>query len=255
MLKEILPRIPPHTLYTEIFFGSGAVFFAKEPSTQEVINDNNHQVVNFFEQVKTNYSALKQKVEATLFSRVSYKVARVTWLMPHLFTPLQRAWGFFVGFNMGFAGSIDGGWGYDKFAKRAKTFRNKKIRFDESISERLESVTIECQDALKVFSFYDDKDTFHYIDPPYINTHQGHYAGYTEGNFEALLQTLSGAKGKFLLSAYPSEILDKYIEKYNWYVLHFDKALAAYKTEKGNTRPRKTEVLVANYPIDASPVA
>ena len=41
MLSIILPMIPEHNLYCEPFFGGGAVFFAKEPSKIEVINDTN----------------------------------------------------------------------------------------------------------------------------------------------------------------------------------------------------------------------
>ncbi len=249
MLKEILPRIPKHKLYTEVFFGSGAVFFAKVPTAQEVINDQNHQVINFFEQVKVNFTLLKQKIEATLFSRASYKVAQTMWNLPQLFSPVQRAWAFFVGCNMGFAGNINGGWGYDKFGKRAGTFLNKIIRFDPSIVERLNPVTVECNDAVKVLEVYDSSNAFHYIDPPYVNTNQGHYIGYTQDDYKRLLDALSRAKGKFLLSSFPSDILDQYIEKNGWYSVSFEKALAASKSVNGKTKPKKTEVLTANYLI------
>lgn len=39
MLKDILPRIPEHRIYTEVFFGGGAVYWAKQPVEVEVIND------------------------------------------------------------------------------------------------------------------------------------------------------------------------------------------------------------------------
>ena len=249
MLKEIIPRIPEHKLYTEVFFGSGAVFFAKKPSAQEVINDKDHRIINFFEQIKTNFIALKEKVDATLFSRASYKVAQVMWQMPELFSPLQRAWSFFIGCNMGFAGNIAGGWGYDKYGKRASTFLNKKLKFDLSIVDRLNPVTIECNDAVKVLSVYDSPEAFHYVDPPYVDTHQGHYKGYTLDDYRRLLDQLSKLKGKFLLSSFPSEILDEYIEKNGWYTIAFDKVLAASKSTSGKTKPRKVEVLTANYPI------
>ena len=30
LIKQILPLIPKHRIYTEAFFGGGAIFFAKE---------------------------------------------------------------------------------------------------------------------------------------------------------------------------------------------------------------------------------
>jgi len=38
----------------------------------------------------------------------------------------------------------------------------------------------------------------------------GHYKGYLEQDFENLLEVLSILNGKFILSSYPSELLDKY---------------------------------------------
>ena len=42
MIATILPLIPKHKIYTEAFFGGGAIFFAKPPSEAEVINDTNN---------------------------------------------------------------------------------------------------------------------------------------------------------------------------------------------------------------------
>lgn len=39
MLRHILPLIPDHETYVEPFFGGGAVFWAKQPVNQEIIND------------------------------------------------------------------------------------------------------------------------------------------------------------------------------------------------------------------------
>ena len=69
MLKEILPLIPKHRIYTESFFGGGAVFFAKAPSEAEIINDTNNLAINFYEVCITDFETLKTKIEATLFSR------------------------------------------------------------------------------------------------------------------------------------------------------------------------------------------
>jgi len=248
MLKEILPRIPKRRIYTEAFFGGGAVFFAKEPAEAETINDTNSLAITFYEVLKTDFDRLKSKIESTLFSRATYAVALTIYRMPHLFNKLQQAWAFYIATNMGFACSPTS-WGYDKYSKRVKYFQNKKLRFDSSIAERLENAQIENNDAIKVINSRDAEDAFHYVDPPYINSDQGHYDGYTENDYRRLLDTLSGIKGKFLLSSYPSEILEKYIQKNGWHSIHFEKPLSARKAQAGKKRDRKIEVLTANYPI------
>lgn len=248
MLKHILPLIPKHRIYTEAFFGGGAVFFAKEPSESETINDTNNMVVNFYEIVKIDFDSLKAKVENTLFSRATYTVALTMYKMPHLFSKVQQAWAFYVGTNMGFSCQI-GSWGYDKYSKRVKAFQNKKLAFDTAISKRIENTQIENTDALKVIQNRDMEDAFHYVDPPYIDSNQGHYGGYHIEDYKKLLETLSDVKGKFLLSSYPSEILSKYTTKNGWHTLVFEKPLSAQKSVAGKPRPRKIEVLTANYPI------
>ncbi|MDC9721727.1 MAG: DNA adenine methylase [Urechidicola sp.] len=251
LVSEILPLIPEHRIYTEAFFGGGAVFFAKTPSEAETINDTNNMVVNFFEVVKTDFDGLKAKIEATLFSRATYSVAHTIYRMPHLFDKIQQAWAFYIATNMGFSCQI-GSWGYDKYGKRVKAFQNKKMLFNQEMYKRLENVQIENNDALKVIQSRDTNDAFHYVDPPYIDSNQGHYGGYTESDYKELLDTLSELKGKFLLSSYPSEILDTYIKKKGWYTKTFNKPLSAKKAVKGKSRDRKIEVLTANYPIGAS---
>jgi len=248
MLKHILPLIPEHRIYTESFFGGGAVFFQKEPSESEIINDTNNMAITFYEVCKTDFERLKQKIESTPFSRATYKVALAIYQMPHLFNRLQCAWAFYVGTNMGFSCQI-GSWGFDKYSKRVKAFHNKKLAFEESIFKRLENAQIECKDACEVIKQRDDADAFHYVDPPYINVSQGHYSGYSEAEFINLLITLVGVKGKFLLSSYPSDLLSLYTKEFGWYTKTFDKPLSAQKAVHGKSRNRKTEVLTANYPI------
>lgn len=255
MLSHILPLIPEHQIFTESYFGGGAVFFAKEPAESEVINDINAMVVNFYEVMRTDFDNLKAKIEATLFSRASYTVATSIYRIPHLFDPLQRAWAFYIATNMGFSCNI-GSWGYDKYGKRVKAFRNKKLQFDESILKRLEHVQIEHHDACEVIKSRDTVDTFHYVDPPYVGdtdtrpVNQGHYSGYSEEDYIKLLDTLSKVKGKFLLSSYPSELLERYTEQNGWHTKSFEKPLTARKSNDGEKRQTKTEVLTANYPLD-----
>ena len=248
LLKHILPLIPDHSIYTEAFAGGLAVFFAKERVKTEIINDLDARIINFYDVLQSNFEELKKKVLATPYSRAVYKVSLCMYEMPHLFSSLNRAWAFFVLSNQSFSASI-GSWGCYKNGTTAQGWENKKLRLNEHLKDRLKGVQIECSDALKVITSRDSKETFHYVDAPYFNSDCRSYKGkYTEEDFKELLSTLSSIKGKFLLSSYPSEVLEKYISKYGWYTKTIEQNISVANI-KGTKQKRKTEVLTANYPI------
>ena len=216
MLKHILPMIPEHKVYVEPFFGGGAVFFAKDPVKVEVINDHNAMVVNFFEQLKTNFDELKKMVDATPYSRTVYKKAMTIYDLPMIFSPKYKAWAFWVATLQGFANQIGSWHSSNKHGKEAGNLSNRRLSFTPELSERLYRTQIERKDAISLIKSLDSSDTFFYIDPPYVGAHQGHYGGYMQEHFNALLETLSGIKGKFILSSYPNKELDKYRKLYKW---------------------------------------
>ncbi len=248
MLRHILPIIPEHKIYIEPFFGGGAVFWAKKPVKCEIINDINMNVVNFYEVLKHSYFELRKRVDATLHSREAYKKAMIIndcpWLFPD--DPVIRAWAFWVVTNQGFSRKI-GAWGYDR-NKIANTIQNKIDSFCEELTNRLRYTQIEQNDAHKVIASRDDQEAFTYADPPYIDTDQGHYGGYTQEHYIRDLDALVNVKGKFLLSSYPSDILDEYIKKNNWHTRPVEMTLSAGKRTR-TIRKKKVEVLTANYDI------
>lgn len=253
MARHILPIIPEHRMYIEPFFGGGAVFWAKQPSEAEVVNDVNMNIVNFYEVLKHDYFNLRKKIEVTLHSRETYKKAFIIYDCPWLFAedPAIRAWAFYVCTNQGFANKI-GTWGYDRGRSTPLRFANKVENFTEELSERLRYVQVENNEAHKVITSRDAEDAFVYADPPYINSEQGHYGGYTEDHFRRDLDALAGMKGKFLLSSYPSEVLDEYIARYGWHSVEVEKLLSAGNGAVVKRRRKKTEVLTANYPLKSS---
>ena len=250
MLKEILPLIPEHKTYIEPFFGGGAVFWAKEPSECEIINDVNGNIVNFYEVLKHDFFRLREKIEQTLHSRDTYKKAMVVYDLPWLFQEDRtiRAWAFWVVTNQGFASKI-GSWGYDRSGRSAKTLGRRVEAFKEELTDRLRNTQIENNKAHHVIKSRDTEESFVYADPPYIDTNQGHYGGYTKEHFIEDLNALCSMKGKFLLSSYPSDILDGYIRKHGWHTRRVTKMLSASNGAKSVRGKKKIEVLTANYEI------
>lgn len=245
MLKHIMPLIPTHNAYVEPFCGGCAVFWAKEPGRTEILNDTNGMVVNFYEQLKTNYDNLKRIIDATPYSRDVYRRAMVVYDYPYMFEPVVRAWAFWVCTVQGFSNKI-GSWRSSSLgAKEPLLLLNKKSAFTKELSERLRLVQIENKDALHLIDALDSPDTFFYVDPPYVDSNQGHYGGYTQQHFDALLNTLAEIKGKFLLSSYPNQSLAKFSAKYNWICEGVDMHLSS----ANGANKRKTEMLTRNYSI------
>lgn len=247
MLKHILPIIPEHRVYIEPFFGGGAVFWAKEESEVEIINDYNGMVVNFYQQLKSNFDELKTLIDSTPYSREVYKQAMVIYNNPYIFSPVHKAWAFWVGTIQGFSNKIGSWRSSTQRSKESLLNFNKKAAFERSLSYRLEFVQIEHKNAVELIKKQDSPDSFFYVDPPYVDSNQGHYGGYTQEHFDELLEVLSSLKGKFLLSSYPNDNLNKYRKEFNWQ--SSDKEMNLSSSRTGNKR--KIEALTANYDIAA----
>lgn len=248
LAKKIISLFPKHHLYCEPFAGGLAVLFAKEKSAVEVVNDKDWRVVNFFKVLKTKYDELNKLVQETPHSRSCHEKASHIMNNPLIFSDVERAWAVWASCNMGFGSMIDASWGYARKKNSCELkLNNKRADFPQELSHRLDVVQIECRDAVKVIKSRDTETSFFYIDPPYINTDCGHYAGYTEANFRELLITLTEIKGKFLLSSFPSDILNEFIKKNSWKTIEIDKPLCM--SAKTNSGKRKIEVLTANYSI------
>lgn len=251
LAKKIVSMLPTHNMYCEPFVGGAAVFFTKEQSPVEVINDTNKELINFYRVVQNDFVSLEKEIKITLHSRDLHRKAKVIYDNPDMFSEIKRAWAVWVLANQSFSSMLDGSWGYDlKKSTMPKKLQNKKESFTEDFAIRLQNVSIECTDALRIIRSRDSSDTFFYCDPPYYNSDCGHYDGYSLEDFKELLNTLSNVKGKFMLSSYPSPILKEYTQSNSWNTMSFDMKVSVSNTTKV-TKPKKskTEVFTYNYTL------
>ncbi len=247
LASAIVPLFPPHICYAEPFAGGAAILFAKPPSEAEVINDTNKEIINFYRVVKNNFTDLEKMIRVTLHARTLHQDASTVYNSPHLFDEIKRAWAVWVLAVQSFASMLDGTFGYDKKSgQTSQKVTNKREAFTEEYAIRLQNIQIECVDALYIIQSRDRQDTFFYCDPPYFNSDCGPYGGYTEADFERLLIMLSGIKGKFLLSSYPSNLLESFVKRFGWHQRQFEQKVSI---NKGYTGKTKIEVLTSNYPF------
>lgn len=211
-IVEQIQRID-HKIYAEPFCGGCAVLYAKpqprpsdRSSYREAINDTNELVVNLYRVARTAPDELLAMLELTPYSRVEYKRAVSICKGIIKVDGLEKAWALYVNAQMSFANKQSRGWGISKTTRNwAATWDNKRSHLKASLS-RLSQVHIDCQDALTFIDQWNHADALFYCDPPYINTKQGHYGGYTEAHYQALCNKLDNIQGSYILSNYPQTI-------------------------------------------------
>ena len=69
MVTKLLPLFPVHRLYCAPFAGGAALFWSKEPSESEVLNDLNNEVSNFLDQLRDNFAEFEHQVQHSFHSR------------------------------------------------------------------------------------------------------------------------------------------------------------------------------------------
>lgn len=246
MLPHILPLVPVHQVYTESFAGGAALLFAKEPVPAEIINDLNLELVNFYNVVQCDYESLEELINRTLHSRDVHTHAQHILSYPSFFIPVERAWAVWACCKMSFASRMDGSFGYDRGGGQPKRLHNAKKNFTHEMCERLEHVTIENRDALQVIETYDTPNTFHFVDPPYVDTSCGHYSNmFGRRELRDLLDVLSKIQGKFMLTGFPDDEILRYVQTEGWLIHPVERTISASRTR----RRKQEEWMVVNYEL------
>lgn len=240
LTSKILQMIPSHRQYNEPFFGGGAIFFAKQPSEIEFINDINGEMVNFYRTLKRKFEDLKDEVDCTLHSEFQHKQAREIYSNPLSHDDVLRSWAVWMLSKQSIYSIFGNGWAVSIDTNKAKQIQWSKEMFTIMYARRLERTSIFCRDAVNVVQTTDTSTTFHYCDPPYFNSDLGHYDGYTIDDYKRLLDALSSCQGRFLLSSYPSDVLSEYVQQNGWKYVEVEMARSA-------GGGRKTEVFAMNY--------
>jgi DNA adenine methylase len=165
LLKTLLPLIPAHRNYVEVFAGSAKLLFAKEPSPLEVLNDVNGDLINFFRVAKHRPAELAERFEQECVHAGRFRELRAE-VPPN--DEIDRALRFAYLSWYSFSGKGE------HFARASAMYPRIKRPLDtirsllEQTSARLARVLIEQRDFADVLDRYDHRDTFFYLDPPYI---------------------------------------------------------------------------------------
>ena len=233
--------MPPHEVYCEPFFGSGAVFFNKQPVGNETINDKDHNVANLFAVIRDKPTELSRALKLTPYARVEYNNSFE--MLERQLSDVERARLFMVRCWMARGGKTSDktGWRHNvnPISTHATTDWDELPRRIQDYTERLKFAQIECKPAVEVIKTHNYESCLIYADPPYVLTTRTkrHYANeMADDDHIELLQVLNEHTGYVLLSGYDSVL-------YNDLLVGWSKVEKLAKTEFAQ---KKKEVLWLN---------
>lgn len=240
LAPKIIELLPPHMVYVEPYAGSAAVMFRKglpdftdNDHYIEVINDLNGEVINFFRVMQDHALriALIDRLVWTPHHEEEHRLAQERTGD----SPVDRAWDFYIDLQLSFARSMGHRFAISKAKGKSSVFRNAVDGLG-LFRERLRYCTIHNRPALDVIKAYDSPVTCFYVDPPYPEAFQGHYAGFTQADFESLIDVLAKCQGAVLLSCYDNPAVPAMWEKHE-----FGAFMSAFSS--GSPNRRRTEVV------------
>jgi DNA adenine methylase len=255
LLEHILSLITEHSIYVEVFGGSGKVLLNKPKSKIEVWNDYDKRLANLFYVVAFKFEEFYGKVRALIYSRELYskvieelkKVGKIE--LGDVDAAVKTYYMLCCVFSgNGLNNNVSrGSFKYSKLENMAEVYW-RRLHELGYIRERLSGVIVECEDFENVIKRWDSEETFFYLDPPYYGVNN-YYGDFRREDHERLLKLLKEVKGKWLLSGYGNELYDKELEEFNRYEFHVTKR-SFCKDKRGlRKKPKAVEVLWCNYKI------
>jgi DNA adenine methylase len=243
LAKKIIPKIPEHKCYVEVFAGAAWLLFKKDEamSDVEIINDINLDLVTLYRVIKHHLEEFIRYFKWILVSRDEFNRFRKE--DPETLTDIQKAVRFYYLLKLGYAARIK-----DPSFSIATTSKPRLnlLRIEEELSAvhlRLSRAYIENRSYAEIFSRFDKPDTFFYVDPPYYGCEDYYGDGiFARDDFVKLRDMLASVSGKFILSINNVEHIRNLFDGF-----YIETVETSYSAAGANMKKRVTELLIMNY--------
>ncbi|KEI12748.1 DNA adenine methylase [Clostridium novyi] len=235
--KTIIEMIPEHTCYAEIFFGAGWVYFGKEPSKVEIINDIDKELINLFKMIKYHAPEIERQLEFEFSSRDVFEEYK-NYNLENL-TEINRSIRFLYLISQSFAGK-GSTYGYGTTTKPSPQIFYKNV-LDE-VKKRLRNTYVENLSFEKIIEKYDRPHTFFFCDPPYWKT-AGYGNEFGEKEHLLLRDMLKNIKGKFLLTINDHSQVREWYKGFNFKEVRVNYSVSRQEDARG----KYGELIITNY--------
>jgi len=243
LADKIIPLIPEHTCYCEVFAGAAWVLFKKDPSKVEIINDINSELATLYRVVQNHLEEFVKQFKWILVSRDEFD--RHMKESPETLTDIQRAARFFYIIKTSYGSKIH----QNHFGVAPSgPPRLNLLRIEEDLTAahiRLARVYVENMHYEKIIKRHDRAGTLFYVDPPYYGCEDDYGQGiFSREDFEVLRDTLVGIEGKFIMSINDVKGIRELFKGF-----HIKAVTTTYSTPKAKKQTGAKELLITNYEV------
>jgi DNA adenine methylase len=197
LAKRLVALFPSHLTYCEVFLGGAQVFFRKEPSKVEVLNDLDNEVVNFFRCAQQHHEELCRYLKFVLVGRRWFELFQSQ--NPASLTDIQRAARFFYLQKNCYAGLVHGRHYACKVVGVPGFNPNRLPQLLENVYHRLARVQIESLPFQDFIPRFDRSTTLFFCDPPYWKRKLYNF-NFSDEDYQTLADQLQSIDGKFVLT-------------------------------------------------------
>lgn len=162
LVRSVMPQ---HTVYAEPWFREGEVFFLKQPSRRELLNDPDERMVNFYMTVRTQWRELLFLIESTLHSETLSDLADDIFFGRRKMENLYRAWSVWLRYNRERVNK--NAWMVDTSTWLAG-YREEAVeggKIDSALAARLENVMLTARGIKDFITLADSPETFFWFRP------------------------------------------------------------------------------------------
>jgi len=244
LAKYIIPHLPSHTEYYELFGGAGSVLVNKKPSKFELYNELDDRMYNLMCQVQCNSDYLIKELKKVEFSLETFKDACDK--IKNCQLGYEESIYFYIVKNMSRCGiGESGSFSPDRENGHDKTNAwNTAIDNIKNVSKRLKDVKLKNYNALEFLddnSFY--KNSLIYLDPPYVASTRKSSNNYkyemTNDQHIEMATKLNKLNCKIVISGYESDLYNNLYK--DWRKIQIKSK--NYAGNQSGTRLDKVEVL------------
>ena len=257
LAPTIISCLYDHNVYVEIFGGSMVVFFNKQPSKIEIVNDIHNELVNLMKVLSGTYfdKSIKDEFVQYVMEMPSSRSLFVDWQRCSdddlsKMSPAQRAFRYYYCIKNGFSSLVSGGYASSPLSRSRYNMNTDFEQFSSRFKKS--NAQIECMDFRDLITKYsnDRAEVTFFADPPYFVADNTNYYDHVftpkdHEDLKASCDAIHKNGNKFLITYDDHNgVIDLYKD---YYIYRTDPLVYSASEESSERKNIKCELFITNY--------